>query len=80
VQPLGAGLESPFEPPRALVELANEHQQLVGCGVELGGEVDDGPVEVIDGEAALGDGSGAGHEILLDRIPWTTCNYIQHLE
>jgi hypothetical protein len=48
VQPLGAGFESPTQPSAAFIEAANEHEQIVGGGVESGGEGSDGLVQGVD--------------------------------
>ena len=42
-------------PRRGFVELTNHHQQFIGRGLDSGREIDNRPVEIIDGDAALGD-------------------------
>ena len=77
VQPLGAVLEAPLEPPRTLVELANEDEKLIGRGIDVGGEGYDGVVEIVDSDAALGGGDTCVHESSL-RDVLRYCHYIQH--
>src|SRR5690606_3321092 len=64
VQLLGAALESPSEPARALVEAADEDEQIVGRGIDTACERDDRAIEVIDRRVpgiGRGDGGIAVH-------------------
>jgi hypothetical protein len=57
VQPFGTALEAPAEPTGALVEATDEHEQIVGAGVDTPSERHDGPVEFVD-RCGAGDGLG----------------------
>ena len=63
-EPLGAVGEAPLEPAAALVEAADEHQQVVGRGVDAGGEADDCAVDLVDGFGRRGRLVGGGHGAL----------------
>jgi hypothetical protein len=81
-----------LEPPGAFVEFTYEYQEIVGRGVDSGGEIDDGAVELIDGEATVADAvrdpvmdpvrdrirvsGGRAHVTFLEYI-WWNCHYIQ---
>ena len=44
VQPVRTVQKTPLEPAGAFVELADEHQEFVGGGIDSGGKIDDGAV------------------------------------
>jgi hypothetical protein len=49
MQPLGTVPETPLQPAGAFVELANQHEQLVGLGIDTGRKINDGSIEIVDG-------------------------------
>jgi len=68
VQPVGAVIKTPLQPAGPFVELTNENKKLVGRGIDPGGEIDDGFVQLIDGEVAVGDVGERGHGVFLDWV------------
>ncbi|MEX2124114.1 MAG: hypothetical protein WD795_09495 [Woeseia sp.] len=62
VQPVRTVPETPAEPAGPFVEAAEQDEQIVAFGVDAGGELDDGAVELVDGGMAVGIGKGVdGH-------------------
>ncbi len=53
MQPLGTVYEAPLQPAGAFVELANQHQQFVGLGIDASCKIDDGTIEFVDGQQAV---------------------------
>ena len=48
-EPLGAVLQAPLQEATALIELANQREEFIGCRVDASAEVEDVLVEFFDG-------------------------------
>ena len=48
LEQLGAVLQAPLQEATALIELANQHEEFIGCRVDAGAEFEDVLVEFLD--------------------------------
>ena len=53
MQPFGAVGQTPFQPARTFVKLADQDESFIGRCIDLGSEADDASIEIVDGKKTV---------------------------